>query len=106
MLSGFAPRFTLNTTSTRPPLARFPLMAHRSSLLTLHDTVQAFPNSELPRPEYVAETLEHSCERNSTSAFGSFSNSCSISFSSIKQFYLHRKKYNQQMILFFLFTKY
>lgn len=35
--------------------------------------------------------FECSCERNSTSGFGSLSNSCSISFSSVKQFYLHRK---------------
>lgn len=99
VLSGSAPAFTPNTSRTYLP-ARFPLVAHRPLLWTLHDTVRAVPNSELPRLQYVAETLEHSCGRNSASAFGSFSNSCSISFSSVKQLYFHRKKYNQWMILF------
>lgn len=58
LLSGSTQTFIPNTTTSKylPP-ACIPLAAPICSLLTLFSTRQAFPKSELPRQDYMAETL-------------------------------------------------
>lgn len=58
LLSDSAHRFIPNTiTSACLPPACIPRAAHLSSFLTLLNTAQALHNSQLPRPECVAEAL-------------------------------------------------